>query len=357
MFKQLVYGLFLVVLVTFSVFVFAENITGDEIDNSSMINYTNDSVSELPYTSEDDSLINTILSMTLDKMSFTKGEIMPVSVRLTTEDNISISNEDIYFFLDEISIGDSPTNSEGVATAYFDTSTITPGQYIVSADYYGLGLYDLSNDYEQIIIDGNDSAPAIEEILPVEEIVIDEEILPAEEDNIFSNIENIPSEKILSQDQLLSERITPSEECINEQYFEETPVIGVCVESRTICVNESTNETCETANTPYECITGVEKVAKTREKCTAKEYVFDNKIKFSIEGYSCSIGKDASYKIMICDSIYDGNGDGICSSGESCMKFVIVDEEFVQYEKNSRDTFVKEDASYFTNRIYSEVLE
>ena len=54
---------------------------------------------------------------------------------------------------------------------------------------------------------------------------------------------------------------------------------------------------------------------------------------------------------------YDGNGDGICTSGESCMKFVVNGDSFEKYEKNSEENFKDDDDSFFLQRASAEVLK
>jgi len=49
----------------------------------------------------------------------------------------------------------------------------------------------------------------------------------------------------------------------------------------------------------------------------------------------------------VCDSKYDGNEDGICNSGESCMQYCITDKDKLEMlEKNSRHDYVKVDSSF-----------
>ena len=47
----------------------------------------------------------------------------------------------------------------------------------------------------------------------------------------------------------------------------------------------------------------------------------------------------------VCDSFLDGNDDGICQSGESCMRYCIEKDKLETDEKNSRYNYVKNDGS------------
>ena len=49
---------------------------------------------------------------------------------------------------------------------------------------------------------------------------------------------------------------------------------------------------------------------------------------------------------IVCDSKKDGNADGKCKSGESCVKCKIVNDELQCYKKNSKKTFSKVDNTF-----------
>jgi hypothetical protein len=346
-----VYALFPVVLVIFSVFVFAENITGDEIDNSSMLNYTNNSIVETTISQESSSLIDTILSMTLEKLSFNKGEIIKISTKLTTEDNAPIPNQDIYLLIGETSIGDSPTNDEGISTTYFDTSTTNPGQHIISAEYRGSEQYTLSFDYKQIeIVDESGETTQTPTNNEISDVSIQTEQSILEETPLITTQDTIDPD------------ITQIQDCTQEKWTEKTPIYDTCTQTReqTTCSDEPINITCETKNISYDyqCITDYQESEKIKEICKTKSYVIKNKYKLDVDGYTCQTNKDnGNIVTMICDSIYDGNGDGICTSGESCIKYVISNNTFNKYEKNSKDEFIQEDDSYFLPKTTEEVLQ
>jgi len=57
---------------------------------------------------------------------------------------------------------------------------------------------------------------------------------------------------------------------------------------------------------------------------------------------NCKIDKEC----IICDSNVDGNADGICQSGESCIKNCYDKGTLVSLQKNSRNDFVITDKSF-----------
>lgn len=69
------------------------------------------------------------------------------------------------------------------------------------------------------------------------------------------------------------------------------------------------------------------------------------------DNYECTEHVNPTNNTIICDSRIDGNGDGVCTSGESCQKFVISDGELERYERNSADEWLKNDPSYFLERL------
>lgn len=143
--------------------------------------------------------------------------------------------------------------------------------------------------------------------------------------------------------------------CVDELYIESVPEYGNCSFDTLVC--DELNVSCQSVTREYWCQTGSQAVEKTIRKCQAKGYTI-SKFKLDTEGYVCSVNtanKDST--LVICDSMYDGNGDGICMSGESCMKYIISSDSIQSYEKNSKDEYLPSDDSYFLNRVRVEVSE
>ncbi len=93
------------------------------------------------------------------------------------------------------------------------------------------------------------------------------------------------------------------------------------------------------------------------EKIDKNKAIIDKQVELEYAGYQCTANEYDEVVIVICDSIYDGNGDGICQSGESCMKFEIDGKDVKKYEKNSKHEFMESDDSFFVDKVKVEVLE
>lgn len=140
------------------------------------------------------------------------------------------------------------------------------------------------------------------------------------------------------------------EDCSTEFYDEiedvfdnvtrDRDVYGSCVyyNNYTTCLNSTGPDTdCSAEQLTYDftCTIGTESyqsyekvsektVQKSKTTCNKRGYTIDiagsnKKIDFAKAGYYCSLDGN----ILTCDSVHDGNGDGICKSGETCIKFEI----------------------------------
>ena len=63
---------------------------------------------------------------------------------------------------------------------------------------------------------------------------------------------------------------------------------------------------------------------------------------------------DRETVVITCDSRFDGNNDGVCSSGESCMQYRVEKGNVQTLMKNSRDDFVASDDSFFLEELKME---
>ncbi len=59
--------------------------------------------------------------------------------------------------------------------------------------------------------------------------------------------------------------------------------------------------------------------------------------------------------VIFCDSRYDGNNDGVCSSGESCVSFIVSKSGVQRVVRNSADSFSENDESFFLEKLSVEV--
>jgi len=164
----------------------------------------------------------------------------------------------------------------------------------------------------------------------------------------------------------ISDRVEKVEDCVDYVWEEEEKVYGTCSDIRaiTVCVNETINKkvvntSCHTElmEFNYSCVRETNLVEKSRTECVTKGFVVNEIIKLHTKDYVCLTEENKDEVIVICDSKFDGNGDGICTGGESCMKFVIDDDKVEKYERNSRYDWVKSDKSFFLERASVEVLK
>jgi hypothetical protein len=145
------------------------------------------------------------------------------------------------------------------------------------------------------------------------------------------------------------------DKCVDEKYIESTPQLGTCQSDAVVC--DELNTSCHNATENYSCVINTIAVEKTARKCNVKGYHI-SKYNLNTEEYSCSVDTaDKDSTTIICDSKYDGNGDGICTSGESCMKYVIDKNSIKSFEKNSKDEYAPTDDSYFLNKINVEEVQ
>ena len=160
--------------------------------------------------------------------------------------------------------------------------------------------------------------------------------------------------------------LTEVQDCTTNSWQTEEPIWGTCQKAftTTICDDEPTNKSCHdgTAYYPVACVTGTQIMQHSEDVCTPKAIQITQKsgdvtveqgsIEFKEWG-KCSYANDKS--VIICDSRYDGNNDGICTSGESCVKFELTSSGIKRLLKNSEDSFKEDDPSFFLDKLDYEV--
>jgi len=123
----------------------------------------------------------------------------------------------------------------------------------------------------------------------------------------------------------------------------------------------------------YTCLQGTEEYQsyeKIGEKQVekSKEVCKDTKMKTTINTLSgtknynlqygewgkCSYETEQDTLVITCDSKYDGNNDGICHPGESCIQFRVTKDNIQRLEKNSRYDFIEEDETFFLDKLSME---
>jgi hypothetical protein len=158
-----------------------------------------------------------------------------------------------------------------------------------------------------------------------------------------------------------SERVEKLEDCTAYPYEVTEPLYSNCTEQRVVqlCEDEPLNTSCvnQSVDYVYLCAGGSKTSVKYRTECETKGVVVDEALQIDTENYACNTEDDGDKVIVICDSKYDGNGDGICQSGESCLKYVVDGKKYQRFEKNSREDYVEKDKSFFVEHANVEVLQ
>jgi hypothetical protein len=90
--------------------------------------------------------MNTHLKINIAPDAPTKWDMISVSGILTLDDNSTLANQSVSFFLGNESIGENFTDTSGVAHIDMDSSLLNAGDYIVSAEYVGNEQYSISYD-------------------------------------------------------------------------------------------------------------------------------------------------------------------------------------------------------------------
>jgi hypothetical protein len=158
------------------------------------------------------------------------------------------------------------------------------------------------------------------------------------------------------------------EDCATEYWNETEPIIGECTYNYTErqCDDPSLNTSCisQEKSRKYPCQIGSQIVQKSKESCSDKELrvIVDEllgqktyKLDYGDWG-KCSYSPGNFSLVIICDSRLDGNGDGICQSGESCIGFVISKYNIQRLLKNSRTDFAIDDDTFYQEQLNMEVI-
>jgi hypothetical protein len=147
--------------------------------------------------------------------------------------------------------------------------------------------------------------------------------------------------------------------CQNRTVQTEEPIKTNCTYARTElkCDDEPLNKSCHNQDITgtYECYNGTRTLQSVVTDCTTTGYLVNDHVRINSSQYNCSV-EDNGKVYVYCDSIYDGNGDGICQSGESCIRIGIVGGYVETDVRNSQDTFKPADNSFYLAPATAEVL-
>jgi hypothetical protein len=164
---------------------------------------------------------------------------------------------------------------------------------------------------------------------------------------------------------ITSEKI---QDCKTVYWDETSPTYGTCTYNynTTVCSDPPKNTSCTITpeSYDYQCKTGTSTVQKSKQVCADKELQFSVDKQTSIDNYKidygawgkCSTSKVNNQLEIICDSKLDGNNDGKCHSGESCIKFVVTKNSITKYLKNSQPDWVQSDETFFLDELNYEVM-
>ncbi|MBI2576672.1 hypothetical protein HYV84_05645 [Candidatus Woesearchaeota archaeon] len=136
------------------------------------------------------------------------------------------------------------------------------------------------------------------------------------------------------------------------------PLYGNCTRDYTerVCQDPPLNTTCqnEAKTHTYKCITSTGTVQKSSLDCSPNSFEISRELttlKHKIEFSDWGMCTQESDNVIICDSKFDGNSDGKCTSGESCTKFLVTSDGVESYVRNSRDDWVVGDDSFFLEKL------
>ena len=156
-------------------------------------------------------------------------------------------------------------------------------------------------------------------------------------------------------------------DCKTTYWQEEEPVHGICTDTHTetVCDDEPLNTSCyiQKNSYNYSCITEYQTVQKSREICKDKEILLtvdalitkNYKLEYGEWG-KCSYEAEGEAVVILCDSRLDGNNDGICQPGESCIKFIVTKDGVQRLFRNSRNDFVEDDETFRQEKLNFEVI-
>jgi hypothetical protein len=169
-------------------------------------------------------------------------------------------------------------------------------------------------------------------------------------------------------------------DCHNVTWNDPKPWFGNCtrVYNETICLegeetapdgvstffNSSIEKECylDEKETAYRCKVGEISDWQSKQVCKEKEFkltvddgLSEKEYSINYEGWGkCSYDVEGETVVITCDSRFDGNNDGICTSGESCMQYRVTKGSIQTLMKNSRDDFVESDDSFFLEKLKVE---
>lgn len=289
------------------------------------------------------SIFSTILNLVLNKISVVSGELVRIRAGLFYENNSPIVGEPLRFYVGDTKVGTQNTDESGSSIVTWDSSNLRPGVYIVGVDYVGNGQLQARRAEEQLTIQPREEPAAV---VNEEQLTIPAQPSPSALTGAVVE-ENQPS------------TIQEEKQCIQIPYEIQQPIMGVCTDTypKIVCDDYPTNTSCHetTEDITHSCVTGYETITQYKEECHTTALVINEHFAIPTTAYACSAIEEGSLITVTCDSKYDGDGNGECHSGESCLQYEIEGETISQKQRNSHDEFTKSDDSFFQEENDVEV--
>jgi hypothetical protein len=129
----------------------------------------------------------------------------------------------------------------------------------------------------------------------------------------------------------------------------EIPIVS---EDKEVCIGESYNISCSIIQSEIKEEPIITKKEVVENICKQNRLILVDETErldylIFIEGYKCVLLNDTT---TLCESIYD-YPDGVCQSGESCIKIIYDGKDYKQYERNSQDEWKDNDPSYIQKKM------
>lgn len=258
--------------------------------------------------------------------------------------------KEINVYLNDEKIGVLATDDDGLAEMIYDTSVLQPGYYNVEVVFEGDSRFERSSDMQLLDLSSSEQISTGNSGSEQElKNTIGDTMVAIADLEGYSTVEK-------SKNPVIETLLT----CKSIPYKGKKFVSDVCHETKTIrnCIDDRNDTSCSVGSINYttKCNTRIEWEDRVKKECRTKGYIIDNKIKISSSDYNCSASRSNGQITVICDSLHDGDGNGICSSGESCLKYEIDKTQITKFEKNSRNDFTRADDTFFKISPSAEVI-
>ena len=279
--------------------------------------------------------IKSVLKIVIGALTYIKGEVVDIQAQLSDKNDVPLAQQSVDLTLDGNTVSTKTTDEQGNVEFEWDTSPFSPGVYVVGVDFAGSADFEASISSTEVIIQEK----------PIKNEIAADTIIPATKAD---------SKK----------KIQEKKNCFEEKREETIYTLGLCTEQKAtlVCENSALNSTCKHVMMPQEveCVTGKEKREVSKQKCETVGYTIDTNeaiVDLNTPGFGCLSEQKGKKVVMTCDSIFDGNGDGVCSSGESCVRYEVEGKNVKKQEKNSKENFKEVDESFFVKRSLEEVVQ